>query len=103
MSRKRNNTVKFFLVFFLGISITLVFCSSEAEAAARDNFSFTFSLFYSGNPKSLINIDGIGISSQKTTDKKTDSKTDKNGKSEKKDDLNDHKNSTSRRRAIIID
>lgn len=90
MSRKRNNLVKFLLVFCLGISIFLVFCFSEVEAAAHDNSYFTFSLFYSGT------------SSPKPTDTKTESKKEKNGDSEKKV-LDDHKNSTSRRRAIIVD
>ena len=106
MSQKRNKKAKFPLVFFLGISVALVFCSSAAEAAARNDFSYTCSYISIGFMPSLTNIDGIaymcGTSSQKTTDKELESKKDKDGKSDKKD-LNNHKNSTSRRRFIIVD
>ncbi len=106
MNRKKKQIKNppFFLL--MGISLSLVFLFSGAEAAAADNNLYQPLSFSSiVNPHSLIDIDGIafmcGTSLKSTTDKKTDTK-DTKVKSGKKL-LTDQKNSTSRRRVNIDD
>lgn len=110
MNRKKKQTIKKPFLLMMGISFSLVFLYSGAEAATADN-NLCQPLFFSSivNPHSLINIDGIafmyGTSLKSPTDKKTDSTTvtkDTKVKSGKKT-LKDQKNSTSRRRANIDD
>jgi len=110
MNRKKKQTVKKPFLLLMGISLSLVFLYSGAEAATADNNLYQPLSFSSiVNPNSLINIDGIafmcGTPSKSTTDKKTDSTTvtkDTKTKSGKKT-LKDQKNSTSRRGANIDD
>ncbi len=105
-----KKTVKKTFLLMIGISLSMAFLYSGAEAATADNnLSQPLSFSSIVNPYSLINIDGIafmlGTSSPSTTDKKTDSTTvtkDTKVKSGKKT-LKDQKNSTSRRRANIDD
>ncbi len=96
----------------VGISLSLVFLFSGAEAAPADN-SLCQPLFFSSNlnPHTLIDINSIAFicaaSSKSTTDKNTKTTTttdtkDTKVKSDKKI-LSDQKNSTSRRKANIDD
>lgn len=110
MNRKKKQTIKKTFLLMMGISFSLVFLYSGAEAATADNNLFqplSFSSIVS--PHSLINIDGIafmcGTPSKNTTDKKTSTTTDTKDTKVKsgKKTLKDQKNSTSRRRANIDD
>ena len=96
----------------MGISLSLAFFYSGAEAATADNSLYQPLSFSSiVNPHSLIDIDGIafmcGTPSKNTTDKKTSTDTTTVNKDTKvksgKKTLKDQKNSTSRRRANIDD
>lgn len=110
MNRKKKQTVKKTFLLMMGVSLSLAFLYSGAEAATADNNLYQPLSFSSiVNPHSLINIDGIafmcGTSPNSTTDQKTDSTTvtkDTKIKSGKKT-LKDQKNSTSRRSANIDD
>lgn len=109
MNRKKKQIKKTPFFLLMGISLSLVFLFSGAEAAAADNNLYQPLSFSSiVNPHSLIDIDGIafmcGTSTKTTTDKKTskDTTIDTKVKSGKKL-LTDQKNSTSRRRVNIDD
>ena len=110
MNRKKRQTGKTTFLFLMGISFSLAFFCSGAEAAAADNnFCQPLSFYSIVNSNSLINIDGIvfmcGTSSKSTTDKKTDKTTDPKDTKVKsgKKTVTDQKNSTSQRGAIIDD
>jgi len=114
MNRKKKQIGKKNLLFLMGVSLSLVFLCSGAEAATVDeNICFPLAFTSFVNPHSLINIDGIalmcGASSENTTDTKTSTKTDNEDKDKDtkvksgKKTVKDQKNSTSRRSAIIDD
>lgn len=112
MNRKKKQIKKTPFFLLMGISVSLVFLFSGAEAAAADNNIYQPLSFSSiVNPHSLIDIDGIafmcGTSLKITTDKNTstDKKTDTKDTKVKsgKKLLTDQKNSTSRRRVNIDD
>ncbi len=109
MNRKKKQTRKTPFFLLMGISLSLMFLFSGAEAAPADNNLYQPLSFSSIiNPHSLIDVDGmafmLGTSTKTTTDKKTstDTKTDTKTKSGKKL-LSDQKNSTARRRVNIDD
>lgn len=112
MNRKKKQIKKTPFFLLMGISVSLVFLFSGAEAAAADNNLYQPLSFSSiVNPHSLIDIDGIafmcGTSSKTTTDKKTSKDTTTDTKDTKtksgKKALTDQKNSTSQRRIKIDD
>ncbi len=104
MNRKKKQTRKTHFFLIMGISLSVMFLFSGAEAAPADYDLYQPQSFSSIiNPHSLIDIDGmafmLGTSTKNTTDKKTstDKKTDTKDKSGKKI-LSDQKNSTSSKR-----
>ncbi len=110
MNRKKKQTGKKNLLLLMGISLSLLFLCSGAEAATADD-NFCQPLLFSSilNPHSLINIDGIalmcGTTAKSIKDTKPGTTTDTidtKVKSGKKTVI-DQKNSTSRRSAIIDD
>ena len=112
MNRKKKQTVKIPFFLLMGISLSLMFLFSGAEAATADNNFYQPLSFRSiVNPHSLIDIDGIafmcGTLTKSTTDKKTSTDTTTDTKDTKvksgKRALTDQKNSTSQRRIKIDD
>jgi len=113
MNRKKKQTGRKTFVFLMGISLSLTFLISGAEAAPIDNDLIQPLSFNSiVNSHSLINVDGIAFMCGKskpttkpdTTDKTTTT-TDSKTKKEKDGNkiVTDQKNSTSRRGAKIKD
>ena len=113
MNRKKKQTMKKTFLLMMGISLSLAFFYSGAEAATADNSLYPPLSFSSiVNPHSLIDIDGIAFmcgkpkptTSPDTTDKTTTT-TDKKKTKDKsrKKTISNQKNSTSRRGAKIRD
>lgn len=108
MNRKKKQIVKTPFFLLMGISLSLVFLFSGAEAATADNNLYQPLSFSSiVNPHSLIDIDGIAFMCGTSNDTKTSKDTTKDTKDTKvksgKKVLTDQRNSTSHRRVKTDD
>ncbi len=112
MNRKKKRTGKTNVLLLLGISFSLVCLNCGAEAATtKDNLYQPLSFSSIVNPNSLVHIEGLAYMCGNSVKGKTDTKTSTSAKNGAKDTkvksgkktVSDHKNSTSHRRAIIVD